>query len=198
MRHHAIGSGRGSGAGGVRRHSTEGIAEERRGGGSRSGGQTGVGSGRRAGVGSVRGSPYRLTNMVSCHFTIFLTSMINLPSSVVGLKQLHALNFIRLGLAIAQTPGVQKNAKLPLPGLPLSTTPTSFHQPPHASTLSLGTMAPRTNDPKYLWSASAQKACLVPFVLWHIIPLFIIVPFVFFVLSLSYCSSLPLFVHYYI
>jgi len=58
-RHHAIGSGRGSGAGGVRHHSTEGVAEERRGGGSRSGGQTGVGSGRQAGVGSVRGSPYR-------------------------------------------------------------------------------------------------------------------------------------------
>jgi len=57
-RHHAIGSGRGSGAGGVRRHSTEGVAEERRGGGSGSGGQTGVGSGRRVGVGSVRGSPY--------------------------------------------------------------------------------------------------------------------------------------------
>jgi len=50
MRHHAIGSGRGSGAGGVRCHSTEGVAEERRGGGS--------GSGRQAGVGSGRGSPY--------------------------------------------------------------------------------------------------------------------------------------------
>ena len=50
-----------SGAGGIRCHSTEGVAEERRGGGSGSGGQTGVGSrnGRRAGVGSVRGSPYR-------------------------------------------------------------------------------------------------------------------------------------------
>jgi len=61
MRHHAIGSGSGSGAGGVRCHSTEGIAEERRGGGSGSGRQAGVGSGsgRRAGVGSVRGSPYR-------------------------------------------------------------------------------------------------------------------------------------------
>jgi len=34
-RHHAIGSGSGSGAGGVRRHSTEGVAEEGRGGGSR-------------------------------------------------------------------------------------------------------------------------------------------------------------------
>jgi len=45
MRHHAIGSGRGLGAGGIRRHSTEGIAEERRGGRSGSGGQTGVGSG---------------------------------------------------------------------------------------------------------------------------------------------------------
>ena len=61
MRHHAIGSGSGSGAGGVRCHSTEGVAEERRGGGSGSGRQAGVGSGsgRRAGVGSVRGSPYR-------------------------------------------------------------------------------------------------------------------------------------------
>ena len=60
MRHHAIGSGSGSGAGGVRCHSTEGVAEERRGGGSGSGRQAGVGSGsgRRAGVGSVRGSPY--------------------------------------------------------------------------------------------------------------------------------------------
>ena len=80
MRHHAIGSGSGSGAGGVRCHSTEGVAEERQGGGSGSGRQAGVGSGsgrqagvgsgsgrqagvgsgsgRRAGVGSVRGSPY--------------------------------------------------------------------------------------------------------------------------------------------
>jgi len=59
-RHHAIGSGSGSGAGGVRRHSSEGVAEERRGGGSGSGRQAGVGSGsgRRAGVGSGRGSPY--------------------------------------------------------------------------------------------------------------------------------------------
>ena len=40
-----------SGAGGVRCHSTEGIAEERRGGGS--------GSGRQAGARSIRGSPYR-------------------------------------------------------------------------------------------------------------------------------------------
>jgi len=61
MRHHAIGSGSGSGAGGVRCHSTEGVAEERRGDGSGSGRQVGVGSrsGRRAGVRSVRGSPYR-------------------------------------------------------------------------------------------------------------------------------------------
>jgi len=70
-RHHAIGSGSGSGAGGVRRHSSEGVAEERRGGGSGSRRQAGVGSGsgrrvgvgsgsgRRVGVGSVRGSPYR-------------------------------------------------------------------------------------------------------------------------------------------
>jgi len=49
-RHHAIGSGRGSGAGGVRRHSTKGVVEERRGGGS--------GSGRQAGAGRIRGSPY--------------------------------------------------------------------------------------------------------------------------------------------
>ena len=61
MRHHAIRSGSGSGAGGVRCHSTEGVAEERRGGRSGSGRQAGVGSrsGRRVGVGSVRGSPYR-------------------------------------------------------------------------------------------------------------------------------------------
>ena len=51
MRHHAIGSRSGSEAGGVRCHSTEGVAEERRGGGS--------GSRRQAGVGSVRGSPYK-------------------------------------------------------------------------------------------------------------------------------------------
>jgi len=59
-RHHAIGSGSGSGAGGVRCHSTEGVAEERRGGGSGSGRQAGVGSGsgRWAGIGSVRGFPY--------------------------------------------------------------------------------------------------------------------------------------------
>ena len=58
MRHHAIGSGSGSGAGGVRCHSTEGIAEERRGGGSRRQAGVGSGSGRRVIVGSVRGSPY--------------------------------------------------------------------------------------------------------------------------------------------
>ena len=57
MRHHVIGSGSGSRAGGVRYHSTEGVAEERRGGGS--GRQAGVGSGSRAIIGSVRGSPYR-------------------------------------------------------------------------------------------------------------------------------------------
>ena len=49
-RHHAIGGGSGSGVGGVRCHSTKGVAEESRGGGS--------GSGRWAGVGSGRGSPY--------------------------------------------------------------------------------------------------------------------------------------------
>ena len=43
-----------SGAGGVRCHSTEGVAEERQGGGSRSG----SGSGRQAGAGGIRGSPY--------------------------------------------------------------------------------------------------------------------------------------------
>ena len=71
-RRHAIGSGSGSGAGGIRCHSTEGVAEERRGGGSGSGGQTGVGSGsgRRAGVGSVRGSPYRRWIGPSCVCTI--------------------------------------------------------------------------------------------------------------------------------
>ena len=59
-RHHAIGSGSGSGAGGVRRHSSEGVAEEGGGGGSGSGRQAGVGSGsgRRVGIGSGRGSPY--------------------------------------------------------------------------------------------------------------------------------------------
>jgi len=44
--------GSGLGAGGVRCHATEGVAEERRGGGS------GSGSGRQVGVGSIRGSPY--------------------------------------------------------------------------------------------------------------------------------------------
>jgi len=57
-RHHAIGSGSGSGAGGVRCHSTKGVAEERRGGGSGRQAEVGSGSGRRAIVGSVRGSPY--------------------------------------------------------------------------------------------------------------------------------------------
>ena len=56
-RHNAIGSGGGSGAGGVRCHSTEGVVEESRGGGS------GSGSGRQAGVGSGRGSPYS----IQCH-----------------------------------------------------------------------------------------------------------------------------------
>ena len=60
MRHHAIGSGSGSGVGGVRCHSTEGVAEERRGGGSGRQAGVGSGSGRRAIVGSVRGSPYKL------------------------------------------------------------------------------------------------------------------------------------------
>jgi len=56
MRHHATScdrGGSGSGVGGIRCHSTEGVAEESRGGGS------GSGSGRRAGVGSGRGSPYK-------------------------------------------------------------------------------------------------------------------------------------------
>ena len=66
MQHHAIGRGSGSEAGGVRCHSTEGVAEERRGGGSRSGRQAGVGSGsgRQAGIGSIRGSPYNFTIIV--------------------------------------------------------------------------------------------------------------------------------------
>jgi len=65
------GSGSGSGAGGVRRHSSEGVAEERRGGGSGSGRQAGAGSGsgRRAGVGSVRGSPYNATIDFRKNFT---------------------------------------------------------------------------------------------------------------------------------
>jgi len=83
-RHHAIGSGSGSGAGGIRCHSTEGVAEERRGGGSGSGGQTGVGSGsgRQAGVGSVRGSPYSIHHdgvggcgswlCGACHSSLFI------------------------------------------------------------------------------------------------------------------------------
>ena len=55
-----------SGAGGVQCHVTKGIAEERRGGGSRSGRRAGVGSGsgRRVGVGSIRGSPYRNINIL--------------------------------------------------------------------------------------------------------------------------------------
>ena len=31
---------------------------------------------------------------------------------ILGPKQINALNFIRMGLAIARTPGVRKNAKL--------------------------------------------------------------------------------------
>ena len=59
--------GSGLGAGSVRCHVTEGVAEERQGGGSGSGRQAGVGSGsgRRAGVGSIRGPlqfPFRLWN----------------------------------------------------------------------------------------------------------------------------------------
>jgi len=88
-RHHAIGSGSGSGAGGVRRHSSEGVAEEGRGGGSGSGRQAGVGSGsgRRVGVGSVRGSPYtsfmvsRLPVSVTLGCAVFQTvlTLSNLP-----------------------------------------------------------------------------------------------------------------------
>jgi len=65
MRHHA--NTMRSGAGGVRRHSSKGVAEEGRGGGSGSGRQAGVGSGsgRRVGVGSVRGSPYIVLSIVS-------------------------------------------------------------------------------------------------------------------------------------
>ena len=69
-RHHAIGSGSGSGAGGVRCHSTEGVAEESRGGGSGSGRRAGVGSGRRAGVGSGRGSPYTEPHLNCWHATM--------------------------------------------------------------------------------------------------------------------------------
>jgi len=62
LRHHATSCDiTRSGAGGVRRHSSEGVAEEGRGGGSGSGRRqagVGSGSGRRVGIGSVRGSPY--------------------------------------------------------------------------------------------------------------------------------------------
>jgi len=75
-RHHAIGSGSGSGAGGVRCHSTEGVAEESRGGGS--------GSGRRAGVGSGRGSPYsikfRRVRVVGCP----MEDRTQMPESIVS------------------------------------------------------------------------------------------------------------------
>jgi len=55
MRHHTTSRDiMRSGAGGVRCHSTEGVAEERRGGGSGSG----SGSGRQVGAGGIRGSPY--------------------------------------------------------------------------------------------------------------------------------------------
>ena len=54
--------GSGSGVGGVRCHATEGVAEERRGGGSVSG------SGRQAGVGSIRGSPYNPFTIIAFTF----------------------------------------------------------------------------------------------------------------------------------
>jgi len=68
MRHHATSRDTmRSGAGGVRRHSSEGVAEEGQGGGSGSGRQAGVrsGSGRRVGIGSVRGSPYNMDQKVT-------------------------------------------------------------------------------------------------------------------------------------
>jgi len=63
-----------SGAGGVRCHSSKGVVEEGRGGGSGSGRQAGVGSGsgRRVGVGSVRGSPYRCRLVVGYHVMLVL------------------------------------------------------------------------------------------------------------------------------
>jgi len=70
MQHHAIGSGSGSGAGGVRCHSTEGVAEERRGGGSGRQAGVGSGSGRRAIVGSVRGSPYSMLRRGMCGMAV--------------------------------------------------------------------------------------------------------------------------------
>ena len=77
LRHHATSHDiMRSGAGGIRRHSTEGVAEERRGGGSGSGGQTGVRSGRRAGVGSVRGSPYRLLDFQADQVCVAKISMV--------------------------------------------------------------------------------------------------------------------------
>jgi len=95
LRHHAIGSGSGSGAGGVRCHSTEGVAEESRDGGSGSErrARVGSGSGRRAGVGSGRGSPYRFRDFsarwhVSLKFCAsigsicFLTSSTDFPHNV--------------------------------------------------------------------------------------------------------------------
>jgi len=84
-RHHAIGSGSGSGAGGVRCHSTEGIAEERRGGGSGSGRQAGVG--RRAGVRSVRGSPYTL---VLCELHSTESTIASYNTQLVRLEIMHS------------------------------------------------------------------------------------------------------------
>jgi len=74
MRHHATSRDTmRSGAGGIRRHSSEGVAEEGRGGGSGSGRQAGVGSGsgRRVGVGSVRGSPYSVA-LVGSSLLLFI------------------------------------------------------------------------------------------------------------------------------
>lgn len=42
----------------------------------------------------------------------FFCDKVFYSSTVLGPKQIHALNFIRMGLAIAKTPGVRKNAKL--------------------------------------------------------------------------------------
>jgi len=95
-RHHAIGSGSGSGAGGVRRHSPEGVAEEGRGGGSGSGRQAGVGSGsgRRVGVGSVRGSPYSyrplLVDLNLPHINKLLSQLPQIPLPSQPQSQLSA------------------------------------------------------------------------------------------------------------
>ena len=103
-RHHAIGSGSGSGAGGVRCHSSEGVAEERRGGGSGSGRQAGVGSGsgRWAGVGSVRGSPYilQLSDNWSELLPLAEFAYNNTPSETTGVSPFFANKGYHPNLAI--------------------------------------------------------------------------------------------------